>query len=472
MGRQFFIQHGIPYYAYAELELRELKERYPDHIMSNSSNVSEADDGFVYPGTLAEMEDGSFPDPPNLDLANLVNAPPTGEPSPEREPLGQNPYPPSPSPMSDLIDGPEESRPGTSASTGVMAWATEVIPRRAMLDEDEEPGQRIQLYDVHGRRFRDNDLKQPQNWDNIAAVRRGTRVEHDPYSDMTYKEYVEFKCRSMVRSCVHNFWAPGEDWGQAVPACVTIYRVDPEAARDPGSYWATIETQVMDRNAQRLSPRFGILETILRPRVAQPRLAKVERMGVRRVSKGSPPDRPSAASGGSPIPASGGNRNQDARGGVRGQGNGRDPKGVSSRSNPPYNRDAGRRQDYTQDPKYGNYNHYNPQPRRRLNSQGRPPPSATVTAAQAAASAAMQPVAPAVLMPPPLPPPLPPPPPPPPPPAVPAAWPQTSQPVANAAYPPTTYAPAPPPVHTSQPPASPRRAGHKKQHKRRYMQPF
>ena len=405
------------------LESDSAENQLTDNQRTMSVVSAESEDGYVYdPIPLNGLEDGDFSNP-NLDPEELVNGTLKRDPSPARDISGRSQQtPPGPSSTIDLT---AEAETLTPAAGGVTQWLRKIKPLGGTFDNDDNGhSPRIQLYDVNGKKFSDGGLRDPQSWREIAAIRRGARVENYPYSRMRYEDYVILKCTSFMRGCYLNSWKEGEDWGSAVPAYVTIYQVHPEAPLHAKAYWATIETETVKVDGQ-LTRRFSVLETILHPMTREPQ-PEFE-FGFREVVKSNALARPLSA-------ASGGIGDLEARGGVVLQG--KSQKNVASRSNQPYRRnDVGRRHDYTRQPKYDCYNNYNPKQRRSSDARRlNPPPSAAQPEVQAA-----------VLMPPP----------PPPPPQAPQQWAPVAQP-----YPPpavhvfTPLVPANPPA-TPATPATP-----------------
>ena len=358
-------------------QLATNKNQSADNRRTMSDVLAESEDRYVLDLHLPGSEDGLF-NGPRLDSGHFAVGTVKREPPPERD-ISNRSQQTSPSEVIDLTEGteaPTPAPPGVTQLTGVVEWIREILPLRRTFNDDDEQGnpQRIQLYNVEGRKLKDSDLRNPQEWRHIAAVRRGARIESAPYTSMCYDDYVELKCTSDLRACYYSTWHDREEWWQAVPACVTIYQVNPQAEKKARAYWATVETAVVKTDG-RLTSRFSILETILGPTSRELTLDPIERMGVRRVSRGSAPARPVAA-------ASGGNVSPDARGGV--EEHGRNLTRVPSRFSPPYPAPhAARCRDYSKKAKYDSYNHYSPEPRssitRLLRSPGDPRPSASQT---------------------------------------------------------------------------------------------
>ena len=217
------------------------------------------------------------------------------------------------------------SRPESPRSDGVT-WGTMMTPMGASTTEDDEDPTwpRIQIFDTQGKRFSDEDLKHPLNWQHIAAVRRGGCPRHRPYSTMSIGDYTLLRGSSSMLFSVYSS-LEGESWGCATGAVVTIYQVGqiPEDYRggtlSPKMVWAVIESDNGNSG-------YAKVEAILQPQLKPPGME--HKLALRSTKRS---DHFSA-----PI-SMGGGRNQGARGGVKGQAQPhRDPNKMAPRSSSDY----------------------------------------------------------------------------------------------------------------------------------------
>ena len=277
---------------------------------------------------------------------------------------------------------PEEDRSGASTPASmdrpaepsvpiVGAVWKEVFPSLLgdFADDEDSEMPRMQLYGIKGNKINDDALKVPQVWEQIAGIRRGHLSNREPFLTPTWEDYVSLKGHS-IKKLVNYSYLMGDNWRSIVPACVTIYRVMKGSLRyQAGQVWATIETQGSGQN------RFGCLEAILGPRMVRGKWEN-GKTGIRDAYR-DPAIYPSDAVAAT-LEAKARERNQGARGGVKGPG---DPKKVAPRPSKPYqhdNRHKDRRHQDKRRGSVGSERQPSPTPDAAVNAdrQAMPPPSA------------------------------------------------------------------------------------------------
>ena len=213
-------------------------------------------------------------------------------------------------------------RPESPRSDGVT-WGPMMTPMGTNTPEDDEDptSPRIQIFDTQGRRFSDEDLKNPLNWQHIAAVRRGRCPRHRPYSTMSIGDYTLLRGSSSMLFSVYST-LEGESWGCKTGAVVTIYQVG-QIPRDyhgeplsPKMVWAVIESDYGN-------PGKAKVEAIMQPQLKRPGM-EVRRLALRSTKRADC----------FPAPIyMGGGRNQGVKGQVQPH---RDPNKKAPRSSSDY----------------------------------------------------------------------------------------------------------------------------------------